>query len=119
MKIIGIYKIYSDIDSSKFYIGSSINLKAKKDLHFFLLRNNKHDSKYMQRYFNKHGNVLKFEIIEECTQDILLEREQCYLDALNPYFNSRIRAESNYGLKHSDETKNKISNGDIIMYCKI
>lgn len=106
----GIYKIFSILEPDKFYIGSSVDIKARKDYHFFQLRKGIHDAKYMQNYYIKHGKEsLTMEIIEHCDIDKLLEREQFYLDKLLPCFNSRKIAESNYGLKHSEETRRKIS----------
>ena len=43
---------------------------------------------YLQRAYNKYGkDAFSFEIIEICTFDSLLLREQFYLDTLNPEFN--------------------------------
>jgi hypothetical protein len=42
----------------------------------------------MQNLYNKYGkNQIYFTIIEECSDDILIEREAYYINALNPYIN--------------------------------
>lgn len=110
MKKSGIYKIQSTIEPEKFYIGSSVNLQNRKRQHYSMLKLNKHDATYLQNYYNKHGKEsLIFHIIEECCQEKLIQREQYYIDTLNPLFNSRKNAESNFGHKFSEETKQNMS----------
>lgn len=111
MKKSGIYKIQSTIELEKFYIGSSVNLQNRKRQHYSMLKLNKHDATYLQNYYNKHGKEsLIFHIIEECCQEKLIQREQYYIDTLNPVFNSRKNAESNFGHKFSEEVKQNMSN---------
>lgn len=87
MKTIGIYKI-TNLLNNKFYIGSSCDIRARKYLHFSMLKNNKHHSPILQRVYNKYGKkYLSFEIIEECDVENLIEREQYYLDSLKPEYN--------------------------------
>lgn len=107
----GIYKIQSIIEPEKFYIGSSVNMQSRKRQHFSMLKLNKHDAAYLQNYYNKYGREnLVFHIIEECNQEILIQREQYYIDTLKPVFNSRKNAESNYGHQFSEESKQNMSN---------
>jgi hypothetical protein len=81
MENIGIYRILNT-KNNKMYIGSSENLKKRKENHFIMLKNNKHHSIYLQRAFNKSLDKKDFifEILENCTVDILLERENYYLN---------------------------------------
>lgn len=111
MKKSGIYKIQSIVEPEKFYIGSSVNIQNRKRQHFSMLKLNKHDATYLQNYYNKHGKEsLVFHIIEECSQEILIQREQYYIDTLRPVFNSRKNAESNFGHKFSEEVRQNMSN---------
>ena len=48
-------------------------------------------------------------ILEYCDKSVLLEREQYYLDSLNPPYNILKLAGSSSGFKLSEETKKKIS----------
>lgn len=118
----GIYKIINLVNG-KFYIGSSCNLKAREYDHFRTLENNCHRNKYLQHAYNKYGKYnFKFEIIEvfknapkdkKELKDLLLEREQYYLDILQPFgetgYNFLPTAGSNLGIKFSDESKKKMS----------
>lgn len=105
----GIY-IIENIVNNKIYVGSSSNLLFRKWQHFSSLRNNKHHNKHLQYSFNKYKEEnFNFYILEECQIDYLAEREQYYIDSLAPDYNKRVIAENNQGLKHSEETKKKIS----------
>jgi group I intron endonuclease len=66
--------------------------------------------------FKKYGiNNFEFSIIEECLLENLIEREQYFLDTLQPFadtysgYNLRKTATSNIGLKHTAETKAKMT----------
>lgn len=104
----GIYKIINKINN-KIYIGSAKNIKQRLKNHKTCLINNKHCNEYLQLSFNKYGNdCFIFEIIEYCEIEKLVEREQYYIDTLNPEYNICRVAYSRLGTKHSEETKKKI-----------
>ena len=108
--ISGIYSI-GRIGTDDLYIGSSNDIPKRLKRHFSQLRNNKHHSKYLQRVYNKYGEEsLEIKIIEYCNVDILIEREQYYLDTLQPIFNTNTIAGRTviYGRTMSDEVKQKI-----------
>lgn len=51
----------------------------------------------------KYGNLsFKLEILENCDPNILIEREQYYLDLLNPEYNILKKAGSLLGFRHSE-----------------
>ena len=111
--MIGIYKI-TNIITEKVYIGSTLNINKRWNKHKSQLRNNTHHSIKLQNSVNKHGieNFI-FEVIEECSKNLLIEREQYWIDILDSYnngYNSRPIASNMLGMKLSEETKQKISN---------
>lgn len=82
MKSIGIYRILNT-KNNKMYIGSSEDLDKRKTNHFGMLKRNKHHSIHLQRAYNRTINaqqVFIFEILEYCNEEILLERENYYLN---------------------------------------
>lgn len=101
----GIYKISSKLKPERFYIGSAIDFGARRRMHFRQLNNNKHHSIKLQRHYNKYSkDDLIFEVlelVEDTTK--LIEREQFYIDSLNPYFNISPTAGSSLGIKRSRE----------------
>jgi len=83
MKIIGIYKI-ENIVTKKFYIGSSNDVNFRYRAHLSKLKNNSHNNKHLQSTYNKYGiQTFSFSILEECDINILLEREQFYIDSFD------------------------------------
>lgn len=106
----GIYKIQSIIKPERCYIGSAVNINKRWKQHISELKLNNHGNKKIQNHTNKYGiDDLKFYVIENCDNNKLIQREQIFIDALNPYFNICKIAGSCLGIKRSIETCNKIS----------
>lgn len=105
----GVYMIKNDING-KFYIGSAKCLRHRFTSHKYTLTNQKNNSLGLLRAINKYGikNFTLF-VLETTTLDLLIEREQFYIDVLKPKYNMRKIAQSNLGMKHTEETKLKIS----------
>lgn len=82
MNIIGgIYKI-EDIKTGNVYVGSadSDNGIAKRwSCHKAHLRNGNHSYRELQDAFNEDENNIKWEILEECSDDELEERENYWI----------------------------------------
>jgi len=114
----GVYKIINVINN-KFYIGSAVNFSRRKARHFSELRHNKHNNRWLQASWNKHGEQsFVFAIVEE-VQDkaLLLEAENrwlkehvgkdyCYnigVDATAPMLGMSGEASPTWGYKHTPE----------------
>ena len=112
-KLTGIYKITNTVNE-KVYIGSSVNINIRWRQHLSTLKNNKHHSVKLQNSVNKYGlDNFKFDVIEECAKDMLLQREQYYLELFNS-FNDGYNCSMNstnpmLGRKHSEVTKKLMS----------
>jgi group I intron endonuclease len=111
----GIYKI-TNVKNGKVYIGSAQNIHRRWKEHLRTLSNGTHHCKYLQNAFNKYGEKFFIlstkELIEDSSKHI--EREQFWMDYYKSYnpkygYNTRIKAESNLGVKYSEETKQRIS----------
>lgn len=110
MKISGIYKIQSKTKPCKVYVGSSINTKKRWLGHLYFLRKKEHPNIKLQNHYNKYGESdLDFLVIEPCFPEFLIPREQYYIDKLKPSFNICKEAGNVLGVKHSKETRIKIS----------
>jgi group I intron endonuclease len=112
MKKTGIYKIINII-TGKVYVGSAVDIDKRWGEHLRRLNKNNHHSITLQRSFNKHSiNSFNFEIIEECLVDLLIEKEQYWINHLDSYrkgYNCSPTAGSPLGVKRSDELKKKLS----------
>lgn len=111
----GIYKIQNTING-KFYIGSSLYIEKRFNLHRLLLNKNKHHSIILQRAWNKYKeHNFKFTIIKKCNKDNILKIEQYYINKLKPYYNVSKSAHSPMlGRKHSEKTKLKMKRRSFI-----
>lgn len=111
----GIYCI-RNLVSGRIYVGSSINIRSRWKSHRSLLRAGQHIARAMQRSWLKHGEAaFEFSILEFVDEPAeLVAREQHWIDALdaaNPRtgFNSSPTAGNCLGVRHSAETKRKLS----------
>jgi len=109
----GIYKIYCS-GNDKSYIGSSVNVRKRKNSHLCELRNNKHANDYLQKSFNKYGeDSFIFSLILECEPELLLIKEEEQIIIHNTYKDgyNLIEAPTKnlLGYKHTDKSKAKMS----------
>lgn len=106
--IVGVYKIINLINN-KIYVGSSVDIAKRMRKHKYELRKNIHPNEHLQRAYNKYGeDSFTAELLENCTEDIIIGREQYYIDMLNPEYNICKVAYSSLGRKASEETKRKM-----------
>jgi group I intron endonuclease len=105
----GIYEIRNTLNGKR-YVGSAVSFEARWKLHRFHLGKGKHHSRHLQASWDKHGSAaFEFRTLLICSRHNLLMYEQAAIDALNPEFNTARTAGSWLGLKHSEETKRKLS----------
>lgn len=105
----GVYRITCK-PTGNIYIGSAFSFKRRWKHHKFQLNRGAHDSKYMQHSWLKYGaDAFTFEILVVCDKAQVLMYEQIFLDALKPAFNTCKVAGSNAGVKHTEETRAKLS----------
>jgi group I intron endonuclease len=78
--ISGIYKI-RNLVNNKIYVGSSKRVPYRINRHKKLLDTDNHDNPHLQSAWKLYGeNKFEFSVIEECSPEILVEREQHYKD---------------------------------------
>lgn len=108
----GIYKIVNLVNN-KIYVGSAKNIKQRWGVHLNDFKKGV-NSQYLQRSWNKHGeDNFKFEVIEYCPLNALLEREQYWMDFYDVCntdkgFNIALIAGSSSGVKRSAESIEKM-----------
>jgi group I intron endonuclease len=83
----GIYMIHSRMNWKK-YVGSAVCLRKRFESHRHMMSNNCHHSLILQHHFNKYGaNDIEFSVLEYCSKDELIEKEQYWINKLKPEFN--------------------------------
>lgn len=107
----GVYQIKNKINK-KFYIGStSGKFVTRYHSHRTKLRYNRHENTHLQNAWNKHGEKnFEFVVLEQCDIDKRFEREQYYIDKLNPEYNIlKFAGGGIKGYRHKSKTKKLIS----------
>ncbi len=85
-KICGIYSISSPCGGK--YIGGSINIKHRWSEHRCELKHGRHHSPKLQEAYDKYGLInLKFKIEEVCDEEVLLDREEFFINACDNLLN--------------------------------
>lgn len=109
LSAIGIYKIQDE--KGRTYIGSTTsNFRDRWHKHKNQLKKLNHHSNYLQNVYNKHGaNFFSFSILEVVeNKDIILSREQFWIDTLKPEFNILLVAGNSLGYKFPEDLLIKI-----------
>lgn len=110
----GIYRFVNTV-TGDYYIGSSSDLNRRRLQHLNSLRKNKHHSYRFQKAWNDYGEIqFDYEILEELEiiEDLknqLFDREQYWINIIEPEYNILPAAGSTLGYHHTEETKQKIS----------
>lgn len=117
----GVYEI-KNIINDKIYIGSTTVYFLKRFYHHItMLRKNKHKNKYLQNAWNKYGEQnFEFNILEICTKEDCLEREQYYINLykdnsynINPLASGTPNLSRETIDKRVATMKRKYANGEI------
>lgn len=105
----GVYCIFNTITGKK-YIGSSVNIYNRMHEHFHLLNKGEAHNPNLQKEWNENGkDAFKFQVLEYCQKDKLLDREQYYIDFMLPEYNCGQARNAFINKPMSDETKQRIS----------
>lgn len=99
--MVGIYKI-TNLITNDFYIGKSKNIRKRLNNH---KQKGIHSKRFEEDILKYGWNSFSSEVIEECDEDVLHEREAYYISLLKPTYNTVV-----VGRSRSSETKAKISN---------
>jgi hypothetical protein len=108
----GIY-MWTNLINAKQYIGSGVDLYNRLSFYYSLSAMEnflKNRQSYIYNALLKHGHSnFSLTILEYCSPEKCLEREDFYLSSLEHQYNILEKAGSLLGHKHSDETKQIMS----------
>lgn len=109
---VGIYR-WVNKENGNTYIGSSVNLgrrlRVYYDFSFLSVRVQKSQSRIYSAILKYGYSNFQLEILEYCTKEKAVSREQYYIDLFKPEYNLNSTAGSRLGSYHSEETKRKMS----------
>lgn len=109
----GVY-IIKHTETGRVYIGSSCNMRARIRSHIVSLNKRSHRNRFLQRAWDKYGpGAFEFNRLLICKKEDNLFFEQRAIDSYRAYdkrfgFNAVPVAGSNVGMRHSEETKEKL-----------
>jgi hypothetical protein len=109
----GVYKL-TNIITNECYIGSSSNL-SKRFYRYFSInylkdKTERYNSRIYTAILNYGYNKFNLEILEYCDKNLLIKKEQYFMDLYKPKYNIALKAGSLLGFKHSEKTKLKLKN---------
>jgi hypothetical protein len=108
----GVYRWVNKL-SGKSYVGSSVDLARRLKYYYnlsFLEKINKVNSRIYRSLLKNGYSNFKLEILEYCdTLNIVIQREQYYIDLIKPEYNILALAGSLRGFKHSERTRKLLS----------
>lgn len=110
----GAYMILNIVTNAR-YVGSAAQkIYARFGQHRYRLRSNKHSNKHLQSSWNKHGEgAFRFIALENCAPEDVLGVENKWFNLFKknslPLYNKRENVKSQLGMKHSQETRQKLS----------
>jgi len=104
----GVYS-WVHLESNRRYVGSSINL-AKRFREYYNFNHLSSSKMLIYKILLKYGySAFRLEILEYSSIEELLNREQFYIDKYDPELNILKIAGSSLGFKHSEATKELMS----------
>jgi group I intron endonuclease len=108
LSLSGIYGIF--LDDGRCYVGSTAQpFKKRWNEHKQRLKRGSHPNLHLIRAWQKYGaQAFEFRVLEACdvrVESVRIERENYWINKLNPEFNMAPVAGSVLGIKRRDETK--------------
>lgn len=112
MKRSGIYCI-TNTETAMQYVGSAVDLDGRFKRHIRQMKAGTHPNKFLLMDYDRHGEQsFRFEVLELCSDTVLLEREQHWIDQLGAAvtgYNIALTAGSPMkGRKQSEATRAKM-----------
>lgn len=108
-KKVGVYLWINNENGNK-YVGSSVSLSVRMYT-YYSLRSLAKSNRPIDRALLKYGfSKFSLYILEYCTSENVIEREQYYLDKIQPEYNIVEKAGSTIGYKHTEDSLAKMRN---------
>lgn len=105
--VCAVYKITNE-QNGKVYIGGSSNVRDRRQQHNWEFEHGSHHVTEMQKDYNNYPDSFRFDVIEYCSAEDLVELERKYIaeyDAMNPAHGYNRESGGNKDKTISDETK--------------
>lgn len=105
--MVGIYLVTNKINGHQ-YVGQSIDIKRRWVEH--KCPSNIANDRTINKAYRKYGfDNFDYQVIEECSEEMLDEREKFWINKLHPVYNMNEGGVGNKGHHHSESTKKILS----------
>ena len=108
----GIYAIRNTFNN-KYYIGQTKDIYQRWMQHRSRLKCGTHENCHLQSSYNKYGeDSFEYSVLEECSEDLLDDRERYYINQYDSYDNGYNLDQGGAGCpgyKHTEEFKQNLS----------
>lgn len=102
--LVGIYGI-EDVETGNIYIGLSADIAKRWSNHSAFLKNGVHNYVELQKAYNIDCNRIKYTILEECTEEMLQEREDYWIKHIQRIDGWTLLNKQKFGGKHGTKVK--------------
>ena len=104
----GIYLVTNKLNGHQ-YVGQSVNIKRRWMKH--KCPSSITNDRIINKAYRKYGfDNFDYQVIEECSEEMLDEREKYWINNLNPVYNMNEGGTGNKGHHHSESVKKILSN---------
>jgi group I intron endonuclease len=111
-KTCGVYRILNTATGNS-YVGSAKDIEYRWCKHRQMLMRGEHHSPKFQRSWDKHGtDVWQWLVQEECPADLLIKREQFYIDSFHAFGSGYNMSAIAGKVALSEEGRKKIANAN-------
>lgn len=105
--MIGIYLVTNKVNGHQ-YVGQSVDIKRRWTEH--TCPSNIKNNRVINKAYRKYGKEnFVYEVLEECSESELDEREIYWIEKLSPVYNMNKGGVGNKGHRHSDEVRQVLS----------
>ncbi|SJZ50239.1 GIY-YIG nuclease family protein [Clostridium tetani] len=102
--LVGVYGI-EDVAIGNIYVGQSTDIAKRWSNHSAFLKNGEHNYVELQKAYNKDCNRIKYTILEECTEEMLTEREDWWIKHVQRVNGWNLINKQKFGGKHGTKVR--------------
>ena len=112
----GIYK-FTNKENGKVYIGQSVNVERRIQSHYW--PSHAEQRTPFDKILQAHSNLFTYEIVEECSADLLDEREQYWIEYYNSYYDGYNCTLGGKGARGETHSKATLTNEEVLQIIKL
>lgn len=109
MKVCGIYGV-EDVKTGNIYVGRTGDIAKRWSNHSSLMKSGFHDYEELQKAYDEECKRIKYTILEECTEEMLKEREDFWIKYIEKIDGWTVINKQKHGGNHGGSKVKDTSN---------